>query len=852
MVGQNRFKALVMPLVGAALLVLAGLVLHHELRLVHYAQILSYLKVLPSWRLLLAVLFTFSSFLALGVNEALTFRAIGRPQPLLRALPTAFVSHAISHSVGYSLISGGGLRLWFYSAWGLSTLDVSVMMAQVSIFFWLGFFLLAGVAFVADPLPLPAVLHLPVPTVLPVGVVFLLLVGLFLLLSLRRSRLRLKGWELQPPPPRLTLAMIAISAVDWLVSFLALYVMLPVFPGRSAAVVLAVFLLAQIVGAGSQVPGGLGVFESVFLVLLAPGARAPAVVGALVAFRAVYYLLPLLLSTLALGMQQALARSEHLKVISRLVARWVEKLLPPLFSFMTLVSGAILLFSGATPTVGARLGWLRRFLPLSVLELSHFLNSLAGILLIFLARGLQRRLAIAYRLTLPLLAAGIVFSLVKGFDYEEALVLAVVLLAMRRNRQHFNRRAALTAEPFTPSWIAAITIVLSAVAWLTFFSYKHVEYSRELWWLFTFDGDAPRSLRALAGASALAFLIALWRLMRPARPPRIAVSEADLRRVAPLVAAESGTMAHLALLGDKDLLFSRSGRSFLMYAAVGRSWVAMGDPLGDPAEAGELIWDFRERSHRNEGRTVFYEVSKRYLHHYIDLGLTLLKLGEEARVPLAGFSLEGKANKWLRHVSRRLEQEDCRFEIVPPEAVLPLLPELRGVSDHWLQHKRTREKGFSLGFFSEGYLCLLPLALVRRQDRIVAFANLWIGADRQELSVDLMRFLPDGPDNMMDFLFVQLMLWGRDRGYAWFNLGMAPFSGLTSQHLAPLWQRFGAFLFRHGENFYNFQGLRRFKEKFNPVWEPRYLASPGGIALPRVLADVSALVSRGLKGVVSK
>ena len=136
--------------------------------------------------------------------------------------------------------------------------------------------------------------------------------------------------------------------------------------------------------------------------------------------------------------------------------------------------------------------------------------------------------------------------------------------------------------------------------------------------------------------------------------------------------------------------------------------------------------------------------------------------------------------------------------------------------------------------------------------KIVAFANLWLSADKEELSPDLMRFLPDAPESVMEYLFLQLMLWGKQEGYHWFNLGMAPLSGLEDHALAPLWNRLGAFMFRHGEHFYNFQGLRRYKDKFDPEWEPRYLASPGGLALPRILTNIAALISGGLKGVVTK
>ena len=203
---------------------------------------------------------------------------------------------------------------------------------------------------------------------------------------------------------------------------------------------------------------------------------------------------------------------------------------------------------------------------------------------------------------------------------------------------------------------------------------------------------------------------------------------------------------------------------------------------------------------------MFYEVSRHHLHLYVDLGLAMFKLGEEARVPLAQMSLEGRENKWLRHISHRLQEEGCRFAILPPAEVPPRLAELRRVSDGWLQRKRTREKGFSLGFFKESYLERFPLAVVSRGERIVAFANVWAGGGGEELSVDLMRFGPDAPDNCMDFLFVQLMLWGRENGFAWFNLGMAPFSGLPSMTMAPLWNRFGAFHFPARRELLQFPG----------------------------------------------
>jgi phosphatidylglycerol lysyltransferase len=278
----------------------------------------------------------------------------------------------------------------------------------------------------------------------------------------------------------------------------------------------------------------------------------------------------------------------------------------------------------------------------------------------------------------------------------------------------------------------------------------------------------------------------------------------------------------------------------------------MGDPVGTPDACRELAWQFREMADQHGGWASFYEVGPENLPVYLDLGLQLRKMGEEARVPLEGFSLEGGARKGLRQAHRRALREGCSFEVLAREAVAANLARLRAVSDAWLHSKSTREKRFSLGFFDDGYLLRCPVGVVRRGEQIVAFANLWAGSAREEISIDLMRYAEEAPPGVMEFLFAELLLWGAANGYRWFSLGMAPLSGFEQHRLAPLWNRLGALLFRHGEHFYNFQGLRAFKDKFDPVWEPRYLATPGGLAIAFVLTDVAALISGGVTGVIGR
>jgi len=458
----------------------------------------------------------------------------------------------------------------------------------------------------------------------------------------------------------------------------------------------------------------------------------------------------------------------------------------------------------------------------------------------------------AYHIALALIAAGIAASLLKGIDVEEAILLAIVGAVLVLGRGAFYRPASILAERYTPVWVVSIVGVIAASVWVGLFAYRNVEYSRDLWWTFAFNGDAPRMLRAALVVSVVGAAFLLLNLLRPARPEPVTASAEDLAKARAAIDRSEQSLANAALMGDKRLLFNDDASAFVMYQIAGRSWIALGDPVGDARLSDELVWRFRELSDRHGGWTVFYQASRTRLPQYIDLGLAAFKLGEEAHVPLAEFSLEGSARAELRQDHRRAVRDGATFEIVPAERVPKLLPELRAISDAWLLDKATAEKHFSVGAFDPEYLGHFDFALVRRMGVICAFANLWSTQTKRELSVDLMRFGPDAPRSAMDFLFVELMLWGRTQGFEWFNLGMAPLAGLEQHPLAPAWHRVGNFVFRYGEHFYNFEGLRRYKTKYRPIWEPRYLVAPGGIALPRILLDVSALISGGIKELFAK
>lgn len=839
-----RWKSLSLwgPVLSLILLLVALFVLHQELQHLTYHQIVAAVHSLPLGCVLLAVLLTLLNYLILSGYELLACRYIGKKQPFSRIVLSSFIGNAFANTLGFAFISGSSVKFRLYTAWGLDAADVAQVVAFTSASIWIGLALLGGAA-----LMLTGTLG-----ALAAGLALMALPLTYILASVRwKKPFRVFGILVTPPGLRTACAQTLLSLADWLLVAAVLFVLLPV-PGLDALRFLLNFLVAQLTGVLSQTPGGIGVFESTYLVLSPSAQGTELTFAGLVAFRLIYYIAPLLLAGFFLALHEVVTAYPITGPVLRASLRWSSNLAPALLAGITFAAGVLLLVSGATPAAPGRLEWLQDIVPLPLMEMSHFLGSVAGVLLLVLARGIQRRLDAAYLLSVLLVIAGIAASLLKGGDYEEALILGLILLIFLPSRALFYRKASLFADRFTLGWLLAIVAVLAATTWILLFSYQHLEYAGTEWWDFALQADISRSLRAQVGIACTCLLVGAFYLLRAgkARPPE--PQEEYLQRVDAIVAQSPETQSNLAYLPDKHFFFNESGDGFVMFGKGSRSWVSMGDPVCRQDEFAELVWRFREQCDREGVHPVFYEVSKEYLYVYLELGLTVLKLGEEAIVDLQRFSLDGASRKNFRNTKNSLEKHGCSFTVHPASEVLALLPELAAVSNSWLEHKNTREKRFSLGQFDADYLAHFPVAVVRKEGTVLAFANLWASAGKQELSIDLMRSGADAPGGVMDYLLCATMLWGKEEGYTQFNLGMAPLSGLSGHSLGPMWGRFGNFLYTHAETYYNFKGLRRYKEKFDPHWEPRFLVSPGGFALPSILADVASLISGGLKGVIEK
>jgi len=528
---------------------------------------------------------------------------------------------------------------------------------------------------------------------------------------------------------------------------------------------------------------------------------------------------------------------------------------PTLAAILTASAGVMLLASGATPSEPTRFLLLLAFAPDLLIEISHFFSSILGLVLLLLAFGLRARLGAAWWAALVVLAASAVLAIFKGLNWEETALLTVCFLSIVPFHDAFPRKAALTKMEVTPGWLLSAGAVVLGVALLGWWSFNHTEYVDKSF-LRVLQDDELRAIRSSVAAAIVLLAVGVWRLIATAATPAVVDdTDPDFDRVRAILAKaqDAEPSANLALLGDKRFLFSASGESFLMFGVRGRSWIALGAPVGKDEERMELFWRFRELADAHAARAGFYGLGPDDLPDSVDLGLAIQKTGESAAVPLEAFSLVGRRREVLRRNWRKAGEGGAAFEVLPVGAAIGIMDELKTISDAWLSHHAGGEKSFSMGGFDPRYVAEFPVAVVRGEEgKIVAFATMWLTACKTSFSMDLMRYSDEAPKNVMDYLFVELLQWGKDEGYQAFEFGMAPLAGLEDRPLAPIMSRVGRLLYERGEEIYNFQGVRRYKDKYDPVWQPRYIAAPHKWAIPFLLADIGLLSSGGMSGLTKR
>lgn len=522
-----------------------------------------------------------------------------------------------------------------------------------------------------------------------------------------------------------------------------------------------------------------------------------------------------------------------------------------LIALLIALMGVINMISSSLPALGDRFVILEQFLPLEVVTGSRLATAFAGFALLILSVNLWRRKQVAWFLTLLALAVSALSHLLKGLDYEEASVAValIVILFVFRSRFH-----ALSDFPSIRRGVLILaaalgfTLIYGAVGFFLLDRHFHQKFDlpaalRQTLFMFAeFSNPGPEpttrfgryfvdSIYLVAAATIGYSLIMLVRPVIIRRP-----ANHDERARARKIVEQYGrsSIARFTLFDDKSYFFSPNG-SVIAYVVKGGIALALGDPIGPEEDAGAAIATFGDYCAHNDWRSCYYQVRPDYLTLYNANGYRALNIGQEGTVDLKTFSLEGKANKDFRTVKNRMSRLGFTTELIEPPLSDDILGELRAISDAWLDMMHGSEMKFSLGWFDDDYIRNSPVMVVRDPaGQITAFANFVSEYRRNELTLDLMRRLGEVESGTMDYLFVNIIEWAQQKGFATFSLGLSALAGVGETAEDPAIEKALHMIYENADRIYHFKGLHNFKSKFHPQWEPRYLIYRNVSTLPAI------------------
>lgn len=644
---------------------------------------------------------------------------------------------------------------------------------------------------------------------------------------------------------------IVVAFLAHLLDITTLYLLFLAFNQRiSIGTLVAGYAIGILFWIVSITPQGIGVVEGMMaLTFTSLGISGAVAATVALAFRGLTFWLPMLLGFFAV--QRMRGFSENRRGLTEI---WGVRFASVLVGIM----GVVNVLSAVTPSLADRLKMLEQFSPLEVRHGGHLTAALAGFALVMLARGLWRRKHVAWLLALIVLGISAASHLVKGLDYEEALLAGSLMMMLWLMRARFHARSdppsiqqggrvLLGAFLFTLAYGVTGFFLLDRHYSVNFSFWAALRQTVVMFTQFYDPGLNPVThfgrffADSIYTVGAITFSYAGLMLLRPVfvRVPATQQERAQAKKIVEQYGRSS--LARFLLFDDIRYFFTPGG-SVIGYALVGRTAVALGDPIGPAEDRLSSIRAFSTFCQGNDWLPVFYQTLPETLSLYKEAGFEALSVGEEGIVNLETFTLEGKDGKALRPAVNKLNKAGYHFTVHQPPIEAALLEELRAISDEWLTMMHGSEKRFSLGWFDDDYIRNSPIGAVHAPEGwILAFANFVPEYQLNEITIDLMRRRKEIENGTMEFLFVSLFQWARSQGYQGFNMGLSALYGVGEKSSDPAIERVMHWIYEHVDQFYNFKGLHSFKEKFHPQWSPRYLIYPGAASLAQAwLAVVQA------------
>ncbi|MGO3049590.1 MAG: bifunctional lysylphosphatidylglycerol flippase/synthetase MprF [Staphylococcus sp.] len=778
------------------------------------------------------------SIVVLSLYDVILSKALDLRISLLKTIRIGYIVNALNAVVGFGGFIGASVRFLFYKN---TTDDKRALLHTISI-------VLVSMLTGLSLLSILVVVHVfdvshifsPFPWMHWLLYIVALFLPAFILFTIIKP--------VQKDKKLLGVYCTIVSGVEWFIAALVLYMaMWLVDIHISFATFMGIFIIAALSGLISFIPGGFGTFDLVVLLGL-KSMKIPeeSIVLALLLYRFAYYLFPVLVALILSTFEFRSTAKRYwegskiivpMKDMTSLLGSYQKDIIARIPSFsiaLLLMFTSIVFFLNNLTIIYDGLYNPHHYIYYIIVSV-HTCACLLLLLNVFGVYHLSKR-AILFSIISIILIFVVTAYTYASFMLISWLIIMLILLVI------FYKRAHVIKRPFRYSKLFVNIILGSVILYINHLFIASTFYSLDIYHI-EVDTSILRYYFwfTIILVAMIVGIIVWWFEQRY----RILRSGSEDEICNAIIKQHGGNyLSHLMYSGDKKCFINETHDAFLMYRYKNNAHIVLGDPIGNPKSFQKLLESFYKEAEYLGYDIIFYQVTDKYMSLYHNFGNQFFKLGEEALIDLTTFTISGKKKRGLRATLNKFDELNLSFEVLTPPFSQALVSELKDISDDWLGERN--EMHFSVGSFDPHYISKAPIAVIKDNDQtIIAFCTLMPTYYKATMSVDLIRWKSDVALPLMDGLYLNMLLWAKENGYERFNMGMATLSNVGQVPYAFYGERIAGRVFEHFNGLYRFQGLRRYKEKFNPDWEPRFLVYRKHHSLWLSMLSVMRVIRKG-------
>ncbi|QNR07881.1 bifunctional lysylphosphatidylglycerol flippase/synthetase MprF [Macrococcoides canis] len=835
----NKYRNVIKFIFMTLLFIFVIYRLKGELSTIDFKSTMTAFKHLDSFQLALLIVSGLISVSILSLYDFVLARRLHLEVKYIKLFNISFIANALNGVIGFGGMIGAGLRLLIYKNY---TEDDKTLLKVISMML---LSMISGMSILSLGILFnifPNTHAFDQYTWYRIGIfIIALYLPLFLLYTFIKPINNDKF---------LGIIFTLVSSIEWLAASGVFYLIFKfIHIDVQFSLIIGIFVIAALAGLLSMVPGGFGAFDLMILIgFKSIGISEEKILLALVIYRAVYYFVPFLvamvLSTFefkGLAKKQFGERFEDNKYFAPAIEtsslflnllRDVLVYLPAIaLGILSFITGFVFLMTNSILINDA------------IFDVQHntytFLSSLftlACLLLMINAKGVMHDTRRAH--IISIIAATVILIILfltfgNWLVYIWIAVLILLLFIGNMNIKMIKRPITLMRAGLT--LLFSVTI-LSLNSWLIRIQLSELLAQDSI----DFDGNLMRNYFLFFIIATIVLIGLISYFFNKKYIANIAMDVSEEQRAQIIDNYGGNFVSHLHYSTDKSYFINQDEDAFIMFQTHYDTIFVLGDPIGNKQSFRDLLYDFYSQANYYGYEIIFYQVQPDYLPLYHDFGNIFFKLGEEAVIPLKDFTISGKKKRAFRATVNKFESQGYFYEIVHPPFSSEFVNRLQSISDEWLNGRS--EMNFSVGSFNDYYLNKAPVGVIRNEEDIIGFVSFMPTNYNHAISVDMIRW-KENEFQMMDGLYLNTMLSVKEQ-YDNFNMGMAPLSNVGSHKYAFYRERFAGRIFETISHIYSFKGLRNYKEKFNPNWQPRYLVYKKGNSLLTSMIRVSYLINK--------